>query len=542
MQQVARHLSGWRAVGGFCGRARRLATLEGRVFFFVNKKEAKKTLIPVGYDKDGANTARSGAEVFLLLFFQKKKCLLIFFRHPPVALCYTQTASVLVLTHMNKSEAQAMVRFGLGVGPAGEVDLAAQLKGPDPGLASGAFAALPSGQEAVDIDRADGLVRHQLLTAPDAEKQAYKGLINELYRQDVTAQVNFAIATNQSFRERLVWFWANHFSVSAQNNAQPFIGAMLREAIRPHVTGKFTDMVQAAERHPAMLRFLNNADSVGPNSPAGLRGHRGLNENLGRECMELHTVGVEAGYSQADVTNMAKILTGWGIAPSDKGGDSTGFLYRPDSHEPGAQTVMGHSFSGDLQAGINALHFLSTYPTTYTHIARKLVTHFVADTPPPAAVAHIAGVLKSTDGDLGLATAALLGLLAAKEPGQKLKTPFEYALSIWRAAPPPPDQPAVNVLGTLNNLGQGVWNAPLPNGWPDQASYWTASDAILQRINFAYDYAGRFANAGGPDPLDIAHAALGPLLQPATYQAMQQAGNNRDALTLLFTAPEFMRR
>ena len=220
-------------------------------------------------------------------------------------------------------------------------------------------------------------------------------------------------------------------------------------------------MVLAVERHPAMLRYLDNDASIGPNSLAGLRTGRGLNENLGRECMELHTVGLAAGYSQADVTAMADILTGWSIAPSDKGSDATGFLFRPFAHEPGPQTVMGQSFDGGEQAGIDALTFLSTYPTTYDLLAQKLAIHFVADNPPASAVARLSSVLRDSRGDLGATSAALVDLPEAWQPGQKFKTPFEYVVSTLRAAPPPPDQPAPDPLGVLNQLGQPVWGAPL---------------------------------------------------------------------------------
>jgi len=450
---------------------------------------------------------------------------------------------------MNRAAAQAAIRFGFGPAP-NDPDLSsdprgalkAQLHGPDPAFAAGVFDALPTGQQAVDTARADALVRRSLLTAPEAEKAAYKGLTNQLYRQDAAAQLDWAMTTPAGFRERLVWFWANHFSTSAaQNQAGPLIGPMIREAIRPHVNGTFTDMVLAVERHPAMLRYLDNDVSVGPNSPAGLRTHRGLNENLGRECMELHTVGLKAGYSQADVTSMAKILTGWSAATSEQGSDATGFKYRDEAHEPGPQTVLGQIFDGGEQAGIDALTYLSIHPTTYLLLATKLVTHFVADNPPPGAVAHIAQVLHDTGGNLGSASLALVDLPQAWVPGTKLKTPFDYVVSLLRAAPPPPGQALPPAIGVLGGLGQPVWNAPLPNGWSDQAATWSGSDAIMQRINWAYTYTGRFSNAA-VQPADMAHASLGPLLRPATLTAVQTAGSPREALTLLFAAPEFQRR
>jgi len=448
---------------------------------------------------------------------------------------------------MDRAAAQAAIRFGYGPGPNDvpssdpRAALKAQLQGPDPGLASGQFAALPTGQACIDAMRADALARKALLAQGLPLPGNFQSQSRALYQQDATAQLNFATATPASFRERLVWFWANHFSVSAaQNDTGPLAGAMLREAIRPNVTGNFADLVQAVERHPAMLHYLDNDASIGPDSIAGQRLNRGLNENLGRECMELHTVGLAAGYTQTDVTNMAKILTGWSIAPSDRGSDSTGFLYRPRAHEPGPQTVLGQSFDGGEQAGIDALNYLATYPTTYDLLARKLVTHFVADTPPPDAVAHIAGVLRETQGDLGATSAALVDLPAAWAPGAKLKTPFEYVVSTMRAAPPPPSPKPPDGIGILNGLGQPVWNAPLPNGWPDQAAVWSESDALLMRIDWAFTYAARFAD--GPEPMDIAQAAMGPLLRPATVRAMSQAGSRREALTLFLASPEFQRR
>lgn len=451
---------------------------------------------------------------------------------------------------MNKAAAIAATRFGFG--PNGQEDygddprgaLKAELQGPDPGLASGNFASLMSGGEAVDMLRDNARQRKALLNAPQADRDAFNQQKAKPYQDEQAAQLAWAIATPASFRERLVWFWANHFSVSAsQNEAGLLIGPLLREAIRPNVTGNFTDMVLAVERHPAMLRYLANDASVGPDSRAGRRMHRGLNENLGRECMELHTLSLAAGYTQTDVTCMANILTGWSIAPSDQGADATGFLYRPNWHEPGPQTVLGQEFDGGEQAGIDALTYFSTYPTTLQNLAKKLVTHFVSDDPPPAAVAHIAGVLRDSQGDLAATSAALVDLPQAWVQGQKFKTPFEYVVSALRAAPPPPAPKPVNIAGAIGALGQPVWNAPLPNGWPDQAAVWAASDAVLARIDWAFTYAGRFDQGfAGPQPADIANLALGPLLRPATQRAIAQAGSRREALTLLFAAPEFMRR
>jgi uncharacterized protein (DUF1800 family) len=467
-----------------------------------------------------------------------------------VALCNTPAREMVYKSFMNEANVIADIRFGLGSMPGQPKErdprgaLAAQLAGPDPGQAAHAFDGLGSGLDGVDAARADAIQRKAILQAGLPLAGNFTSQARALYVADVNAQLAWAASTAMSFRERLVWFWANHFTVSVlQGETAALAGPMIREAIRPHVTGNFTDMVLAVERHPAMLRYLANEGSVGPDSAAGIRQSRGLNENLGRECMELHTVGLAAGYSQADVTSMAKLLTGWSVAPSGAGGDPTGFKYQPTAHEPGPQTLLGRSFDGGQQAGVDALTFLSTYPTTYQMLARKLAIHFVADNPPPAAVAKLARVLADTGGDLSRTCAALVELPEAWVPLSKLKTPFEYVVSAVRAAPVPPGQPPMDWIGTLNQLGQPVWSAPLPNGWPDQAASWDGSDALLTRVNWAFTYAGRFdAGDAGPQPADIAGAALGGLLRPATARAVADAGSRREAVTMLLTAPEFQRR
>jgi uncharacterized protein (DUF1800 family) len=449
---------------------------------------------------------------------------------------------------MTDAIAVAAIRFGLGNAPGQVADadprgaLKAELKGPDPVQAAGAFDGLPSGLDGVDAIRADNMQRRALILAGTPLPGNFVSQSHALYYADVQAQMGWAATTTASFRERLVWFWTNHFTVSVlQGETGPLVGPMVREAIRPHVNGNFTDMVLAVERHPAMLRYLANENSIGPDSGAGIRQDAGLNENLGRECMELHTVGLKAGYSQADVTAMAKILTGWSLADSSQGGDPTGFKYKPNTHEPGPQILLGRSFDGGEQAGIDALTYLATYPTTYDLLAVKLVTHFVADNPPARAVKRIAGILRDTGGDLGAASAALVDLPEAWTPLTKLKTPLEYVVSAVRAAPPRDDDPPVNYLDTLKQLGQPVWGAPLPNGWPDAAASWDGSDAIMARINWAYTYAARFQD-GSFDPASIAGVALGGFLSRATSQAIAQAGSCREAVTMLFTAPEFQRR
>jgi uncharacterized protein (DUF1800 family) len=428
---------------------------------------------------------------------------------------------------MNADSYHAMIRFGLGRRGSEPVPddargwLLAQLAtaGPAPIVPS-----TEDGLQALRFDRENKPAPEDRLVPP-------------LVRTGYKAVLAHAIETDQPFRERLVWFWANHFAVSVrQGGCAPVACAFMQEAIRPHVTGNFTDMLLAVMQHPAMLLYLDNTGSVGPDSDAGQRSHRGLNENLARECMELHTVSPAAGYTQADVTAFANILTGWSIETKQ---EPLGYRFRPRAHQPGEQVVLGRRFPEGEEGGIAALRFLATHPSTYTFLATKLARHFIADNPPQAAVAAIAGALRATQGDLAAATLTLVKRQEAWNTKLgKLRSPQDYALAVLRAADLPEDK-RPELLGILGSLGQPLFNPPLPNGWPDTANDWAAPEAMLRRIDWAYGFTGRL-QAMEADAM--ADATLGPLLTPATAESVHRAGSRRDALTLLLTSPEFQRR
>lgn len=430
--------------------------------------------------------------------------------------------------NMDMRTAQALVRFGLGrrgeeplpADPAGW--LRGQLQRPDPTRLTDP----PTTAQGLAALREDRETK-----PPPGESRA-----RALFKAQSAAQLANAITTPAPFRERLVWFWTNHFTVSVRRGACAAVAAaFVEEAIRPNVTGRFSDMLLAVMRHPAMLLYLDNAGSVGPDSPAGHRTHRGLNENLARECLELHTVSPLAGYTQADVTAFAAILTGWSI---DMKADPPGFRYRPMAHEPGEQTLLQHRFSPDEAGGVAALAFLANHPATHRFLATRLVCHFVADNPPPGAVRAIEAVLRDTQGNLGVASAALVQLDAAWQPGTKLRPPIDYVIAAARALDVAPDQ-MPNLPGVVASLGQPVWGAPAPNGWPDQAADWSGPEAMIRRIDWASGFANR---AGNRDVAALADATLGPLLQPDTRHAIMRAGSRRDAVTLLLTCAEFQRR
>jgi len=434
---------------------------------------------------------------------------------------------------MDLRTAQALIRFGLG--RRGEEPLPAdpavwlndQLRQPDPARIDPP-PSTATGLEALRFDRE---------TKPPAGQR----VVPPLFKAQSRAELENALTTSAPFRERLVWFWTNHFTVSVRGGTAAVLGAFVEEAIRPHVTAPFETMLMAVMHHPAMLIYLNNAQSVGPDSPAGQRSHRGLNENLARECMELHTVSPAAGYTQADVTNFAKVLTGWSI---DLRSDPPGFRFRPFAHEPGEQVIMGRRFPPGEAGGVAVLHFLANHPSTHRFLATKLARHFVADDPPPDAVRHVEAALRDTGGNLGAAAASLITLDAVWQPGAKLRDPQDYVVACLRALDLPPEKRAnMNLPGMIGGLGQPFWNAPQPNGWGDRASDWAAPEAMMRRIDWAYGIAGRVAAPqSGRDAADLAEATLGPLLSADTLQAVRRAGSRRDAMTLLLTAPEFQRR
>jgi uncharacterized protein (DUF1800 family) len=403
--------------------------------------------------------------------------------------------------------------------------LASQLDAPDPLLTQPG----PSVLNAVRVDQAF-LAALKLTPMPP-------GGIANLFGEDMTALLQHAISTDLPVRERLVWFWSNHFTVSERAGNRPLglIGPYVRDAIRPHVTGRFADMVKAVMQHPAMLYYLDNEASVGPDSPVGLKQHRGINENLARECLELHTLGVGSGYTQRDVTRFAAILTGRWV---DWDVPSAGFVFRADMHEPGPKMFMGHEYAEGFAGSEAALEWIANHPATRHHIATQLVRHYVDDAPPPAGVARVEKVLNDTDGDLKQAMLAIIGMEEAWVPLTKFRAPADYVVAVQRALdlPLPPDR---RLLSACAELGQRFMGPLLPNGWPDTASDWISGEALLTRADWAMTQAGR---PGAPPADAVAAATLGELYSRSTRDAVQSCPNPPEALATLFASPEFLRR
>jgi uncharacterized protein (DUF1800 family) len=300
-------------------------------------------------------------------------------------------------------------------------------------------------------------------------------------------------------------------------------------------------MLGAVIRHPAMLSYLDNLLSFGPNSRAGRTTGRGLNENLARELLELHTLDVDGGYNQADVTELAKILTGWSIgrAKSDEAGT---FVFHDVAHEPGPKTLLGVRFEeAGIEEGERALDLLAAHPATARHVATKLARHFVADEPPADAVAHLESVFRDSGGDLAAVSRALLALDAAwAEPLAKVKTPIEFTVSALRALGGNREIEAKKLLGSLRLMGQVPFNAPSPAGWPDRASDWASPQALMERAEWSMTVAQKAA--GAVDPALLLAGTIGPVAPEDTKIAITRAPDRIEAIAMLLASPEFQRR
>lgn len=367
----------------------------------------------------------------------------------------------------------------------------------------------------------------------------------DVYLKELEARTRAAVESRAPLAERLVWFWSNHFSVSwaGQPLVLPLAGAFEREAIRPHVLGSFEDMLAASSSNTAMLFYLDNAGSIGPNSPVGKHARRGFNENLGREILELHTLGVNGGYTQQDVTTFAKALTGWSVDEKRDGTPGEGaFRFVPDYHEPGPKTILGKTYPDTGQDQARAvLHDIARHPATARHVATKLTRHFIADNPPQTAVDSLADVFLSSGGDLRAVTRALIASDEAWQDGPgKIKTPTELMVSMLRGLSLPPDGGG-KIDSTLGSLGQRPFAAPAPTGWPDTADDWAGPYAVYTRI----EWATRVAAQAAPnieEPETLARAMLGARASAMLLDAVGRAESRPQALALLLASPDFQRR
>jgi uncharacterized protein (DUF1800 family) len=385
-------------------------------------------------------------------------------------------------------------------------------------------------------------------------------------QKEVEARMRHAVSTPDSFAERWLRFWSNHFTVAARN-AQTIglVGPFEREALRPRVFGHFGGLLGAATFHPGMLVYLDAVRSIGPSTEAASRRNAGLNENLAREILELHTMGVGSGYTQNDIIEFAKALTGWTVgnpqvarlAQIGQGGrqrqrqrqaamqideDLIGVaVFAGPLHEPGARTVLGKTYNGPAkQQAAAILDDLALHPATAKHVATKLARHFVSDTPPAVAIAKLEAAFLQSKGDLAVLARAVIDLDEAwAETPQKFKTPEELLISAARAAGP---QAAFGgqQRQVYASLAQQPFGAPSPAGWPDDAASWAGSDAIKKRLEWANAVSRRMAR--GETPSEFLDRALGEIASQRTRQAVARAESAEQGFTLALMSPEFQRR
>jgi uncharacterized protein (DUF1800 family) len=390
-----------------------------------------------------------------------------------------------------------------------------------------------SGGMAVSVAEAENAAANP----PPPENNA-PPLPQQLIQAEAKARFDAAATAPVGFVERLVWFWSNHFCISA-DKIPSMAGPYEREAIRPHVLGRFADLLLAAESHPAMLFYLDNVQSMGADSTAGINRDKGLNENLAREILELHTLGVRSGYSQVDVTSFAKVITGWTwIQPAepDHGGE---FTFSKRLHEPGEQTVLGKRYADTgAEQGRAVLADLARHPATAQHIAQKLARHFVADDPPPSLVARLAASFKDSDGDLKSVARTLVSADEAWAPQrQKLKSPAEWIAGGLHLTGAQDSVPIARIMVAQAVLGAPLWRPPAPNGYPDTEAAWI--DGVPRRLDIANEFGARVPNL---DPRDLLEASFGPLASADTRDTIARAESRKQALALLVMSPEFLRR
>lgn len=423
-------------------------------------------------------------------------------------------------------------------------------------------------------------VNTQTKNAKPAEVREIKREFRDDVLAEAAARYRLAATTNTPFVERLVHFWSNHFAVSLDKGpARLYAAPMEREAIRPYVTGRFADMLLAVETHPAMLRYLDNVQSIGPDSLIGERvaarlanqGAQnkgkagGLNENLGREIMELHTLGVNGGYSQADVTELARAITGWGtpLLRGFSGGEMGGtrgrfafqrdenldkpisaFVFRANAHEPGARRVMGRTYAeGGVEQGRAILVDLARHPATAKHLSLKLARHFVSDDPPQALIDRMAKSYLDHDTDLAAVYRTLIESPEAwGAAARKFKTPQDFVISSLRAGRIDIGDNPQPLLGLLNTMGEPMFTPRSPAGFPDIASNWVDPDALWKRVQAAEALSARVSLTNQQQPPDLAQGVLGPMLDSETGIAIRRAESTQVAMATLFASPAFQWR
>ncbi len=450
----------------------------------------------------------------------------------------------------------AMIRFGTGLGPRfapppSAVRMMSDLRGEDDmaqAFPVAGFATVePSHAALIWINRQTRAARDTPSEeAAQAARQQLRALIGPARRTTHLAMLARAVDAPHGLRERLVAFWADHFTVIRRSSETAhLVGAFVEDAIRPHVAGRFSDMLRAVVTHPMMLLYLEQFRSIGPGSQRGRRRNAGLNENLARELLELHLLGVDGSYDQRDVRELAELLTGMTYGPQ------RGFYYDPARAEPGAETVLGRTFGADatLENVLAAMDDLARLPETVAHLARKMAVHFVADDPPADLVAAMTAAFDDR-GDLGDLTNAMLAHPAAwAATRQKVRRPQEFITAALRAL----GVTGAEILRATNGdyrrlltrplriMGQPWQEPPGPDGWPERAEDWIIPQGVAGRISWAMQAPIRIRPAL-PDPRDFVRDALGDLATEDVIFAANAAESRQDGVGVVLASAAFQRR
>lgn len=439
---------------------------------------------------------------------------------------------------MPKRETISQIRFGYGLGRDGAVATNADALVHEAEVASRTKPRLTTSERAQVIKS----YRDARKTSDENARKKERQNLGRNSMDDLRYIVTNAV-TGPGFGERLVSFWGDHFTVAANGpNLRVLAPDVVENAVRPNISTRFPDMLRAVTLHPGMLIYLNQVQSFGPNSRAGKRQNKGLNENLAREILELHTLGVGAEYAQNDVRSFANLLTGLSV-------DRKGFKFRAGMVEPGNHSVLGQAYGGNLSGIEDALEDIALHPDTARHLASKLISHFIGGTPDPEHIERIAKAFLASKGDLPSAYAALIDHPNAwSETFPKAKTPFDYVISAFRAADATEDDIKIikrkdlrdGVAGAMQLMGQEILKPPGPDGWDEAAETWITPPGLAARIRWAVGFSERIQETH--DPRDFLDRALADAASPLLRFAVSGSESRVEGLALTLVSPEFNRR
>lgn len=422
---------------------------------------------------------------------------------------------------------------------------------PEPAALISQLSALPT------LTASDGeLYRRQAMLnrdKSDGGKEAKREFDKNVITEAATARLDRAILSDRQLQEVLVGFWFNHFNVfRGKGLDHVWVGTFESESIRPYVFGTFRTLLEATARHPAMLYYLDNWQNSAPGSSVQRGKELGLNENYARELMELHTLGVDGGYSQQDVTELARILTGWGLRDRSESGpyrwkreaDYT-LAFDPKRHDYGDKTLLGHVIHGEGWKEVEkALDILCASPATAHHLSFQLAQYFVADNPDPKLVDQMAKAYLSSGGNLSIVMLTMIQspvFWAPETIGHKFKTPFEYSVSALRATQVVPAN-MQHVMAFLNQLGQPIYGIETPDGYKQVESAWLNPDSMARRLSFATMIgSGRLADQRFEVSDVSLRSVMPPALSPQTEQVLADS-NAKLRPALLLGSPDFMYR